>query len=182
MPKKKYSRTDNRISIEEFESLLDASDHHETRICLIIAYYTGARHQEILNLQKTDIIESDDGTHYEFMFKTLKRQDNHRRNIPIRLDKPYMNMVKLHIDGTRYGEKLFKSTRQLMNYYLYKARDDSGIELSFHAFRHSIGSKLAYLGSSTIDIATMLGHKRLDTTKHYVDASPTRLKKISDLL
>ncbi len=182
MPKKNYQRPDNRISLGELELLLDNIEDSETRVALIIAYYTGARHQEILNLKRMDIQEDDSEETLNFKIRSLKRTDQHFRNIPIRRDKPYINVVENWIKNIPLGQPVFTKYRQRMNYYFYKGLEKTDLPISFHAFRHSVGSKLAHLGYRTHDIAQYLGHANLNTTQHYIDASPERLKNMSDAL
>lgn len=42
-------------------------------------------------------------------------------------------------------------------------------QLSPHAIRHTLATKLARNGASATTIAAILGHERLETTQHYID-------------
>jgi|10_taG_2_1085330.scaffolds.fasta_scaffold24577_2 integrase len=91
----------------------------------------------------------------------------------------YEDRLKRIEQGKIRTRKLFGMNRHALNYQLRKARNKSGIsDVSFHAFRHGIGTYLAIKGKSAHQISNFLGHTTLNTSQRYIEQSGIIIKDV----
>ena len=65
--------------------------------------------------------------------------------------------------------------------FWYKALEEAAItDCRFHDLRHSAASYLAMGGASLLEIAEVLGHKSLQTTKRYAHLSTDHKRTLTD--
>ena len=74
--------------------------------------------------------------------------------------------------------RLFHLEQRQVRYDLWQLLRtcSSARQLSPHAIRHTFGTNMASQGANVSTLSTMLGHKHLETTQHYIDmtAAPIR--------
>lgn len=166
------------ISEEEFGRLLECAARH-LRPILIMAWHTGLRKSNVLNLQWSQV-HFKAGTIYipetksgerltvpmnQVVMDTLK--DLRRRN----LSNLYVFCNK---NGKPYGDvkKAFKA-----------ACEKAGIkDFRFHDLRHCFASHLVMKGASLNDVRELLGHKSTKMTLRYAHLSGQHKKDVVDLL
>ncbi len=179
------SRTENNkrvryLSDAERTALLQACrNSHWDRLHLLVlmALMTGARQGELLHLRWEDL-NFTERTAY------LERTKNGERRV-ITLPHPVMEALMafrqpqgLIFPGEKYPHKPYNFRK-----HWNKALEMAGIEdFRFHDLRHSAASYLAMGGASLIEIADVLGHKNLETTRRYAHLSVDHKRQLTDAL
>ena len=184
----------NYLSIEGIKSLLsmpDIESRSERRdlAVLTLVYDTGARVQEIADLQIADIRIETPGT------IRLTGKGNKSRIIPlmpqaINILKKYMTDYRL-FDETKKLTPLFfnrqnkKLTRAGLSYILNKYVKRAMLDykelfpdkISAHVLRHSKAMHLLQSGVNLIYIRDFLGHTSVTTTEIYAKSNPEIKRK-----
>jgi site-specific recombinase XerD len=184
----------NYLSIEGIKSLLSMPNINLSSECrdlaiLAVMYDTGARVQEIADLQITDIRINALST------IRLTGKGNKTRIIPLMpqtmsILKKYMIEYEL-LDKTKRAEPLFfnrkneKLTRAglsyILNKYVEKAKVEDKIlfpkKMSAHVLRHSKAIHLLESGVNLIYIRDFLGHSSVTTTEIYAKSNPEMKRK-----
>lgn len=184
----------NYLSIEGISSLLSMPDTNlrsERRDLAVLAlmYDTGARVQEIADLQVSDIRIKTPAT------IRLTGKGNKTRIIPLMpqtmsILKKYMTDYGLQ-DGTKASYPLFvnkqskKLTRAglayILNKYVEKAKSGHKNlfpeKMSPHVLRHSKAAHLLQSGVNLIYIRDFLGHSSVTTTEIYAKSNPEIKRK-----
>jgi site-specific recombinase XerD len=184
----------NYLSIEGIKSLLSIPDTNiqaERRNLAVLAlmYDTGARVQEIADLQVTDIRIKTPAT------IRLTGKGNKTRIIPLMpqtmsILKKYMADYGLH-DKTKGSRPLFfnrkseKLTRAGLSYILKKYAKKATVinkglfpnKVSAHVLRHSKAMHLLQSGVNLIYIRDFLGHSSVTTTEIYAKSNPEIKRK-----
>ena len=142
-------------------------------VIVILALSTGARRGELLSLT-WDQVDLTGGTIY---LDTTKNGE--RRVLP--LTGQALELMRQHpkgkskfvFPGPHTGKPLsLRTTWQT-------AVKRAGLEdFRFHDLRHSCASYLAMNGASLLDIATILGHRDLETTKRYSHLSDGHIRNV----
>jgi integrase len=178
-------RTENNkrlryLSEEERMALLCAchqSHWDQLHLLVLMALMTGARQGELLNLHWQDL---------DFTARTayLEQTKNGERRV-ITLPHPVIEalMAFREADGLIFpGEKYPQKPYNFRKHW-NKALDVTGIEnFRFHDLRHSAASYLAMGGASLLEIADVLGHKNLETTRRYAHLSIEHKRDLTDQL
>lgn len=184
----------NYLSIEGIKSLLSMPDTNlksERRDLAVLSlmYDTGARVQEIAELQVADIRIKTPAT------IRLTGKGNKTRIIPLmpqtmNIGKKYMSDYGL-LDETKASYPLFfnkqkkKLTRAglayILNKYVKKATVDNKElfpdKISPHALRHSKAVHLLQSGVNLVYIRDFLGHSSIITTEIYAKSNPEIKRK-----
>jgi integrase len=168
------------LTDEERAALLEAcrkSQWERLQLLVLMALMTGARQGELLNLRWQDI---------DFTARTayLEKTKNGERRV-ITLPHPIIEALMafrqatgLIFPGEKYPHKPY-NFRKHWNNALLKA----GItNFRFHDLRHSAASYLAMGGASLLEIADVLGHKNLETTRRYAHLSVSHKQQLTDRL
>ena len=177
----------NYLTIEEINKLLDIKlvkpNDYRNKAMLEIAFATGLRVSELVNLKVSDINFND--CYLRVMGKGKKE-----RIVPI--DDVALNYVKTYIEYYRNAllknkdsEYLFissyssKITRQSFFKLVKSECVKKGIdkEISPHTLRHSFASVLLKNGANIRVIQELLGHEDLKTTQIYTHLINEKLKK-----
>ncbi|MEH6519198.1 MAG: site-specific integrase [Halioglobus sp.] len=178
-------RTENNkrvryLSENERTALLQVcKDSHWDRLHLLVlmALMTGARQGELLNLHWEDL---------DFTARTahLEQTKNGERRV-ITLPHPVIEALMtfrqargLIFPGDKYPHKPYNFRK-----HWNRALEVTAIEnFRFHDLRHSAASYLAMGGASLIQIADVLGHKNLETTRRYAHLSIDHKRQLTDQL
>jgi len=142
-----------------------------------MALMTGARQGEMLNLQWTDI---------DFTARTayLKRTKNGESRV-ITLPHPVIEELMAFRVSTGL---VFPGEKYTHKHYTFRKHWDRALreadieDFRFHDLRHSAASYLAMGGASLIQIADVLGHKNLETTRRYSHLSINHKRDLTDQL
>lgn len=177
------------ISEAELILILNKTDNQLYKDIFTIAYYTGMRLGEILNMKWNWIDFSQDviTVRNSEEFKTKNKRE---RIIPIHpkvktiLKKRFPfgkkqsnNFVFYHIDGIKLNEgyisKRFKKVVRIAKL------DD---KIHFHSLRHSFASALVQRSVSLYAVKELLGHENIKTTQIYSHLQKENLSQAVNLL
>lgn len=170
----RYSLNKNKYLLEpelkHLNELISRSFEKDTRNCLILslALKTGARAQEILNIQKTDL----DPYEETVLIRGIKGSND--REIPIpsvlfkRLKKYSDSISTPHIFPISYNR-----LRQIWEFY-------RPIPKKFHSLRHTFAIELYKKSRDIRLVQVALGHRNVMNTMIYADYvySKQELKKL----
>lgn len=144
---------------------------------IVIALSTGARKMEIVGLKWEDLnLDRNSITLYETKNREI-------RNIPL-IGYAYIKMVEhyekfKHINNTYVFES--KQSGLPINIdtaWLYAIKRSGIKDFRFHDLRHSCASYLAMSGAKLMEIATILGHKDLKSTRRYSHLTDSYLNRV----
>ena len=163
------------ISEEEFQKILDQTNNRMMREIFTVAFYTGMRQGEILNM-KWKWINFDNGiitvTNSD-IYKTKSKKD---RIIP--MSKKALWALKHRVNYSKNTESedyVFyrRSSLKLNENYVSKMfkkmvrKTNIDERVHFHTLRHSFASMLVQKGVSLYVVKEILGHEDLSTTQIY---------------
>jgi integrase len=149
---------------------------------VLLALSTGMRRNEILTLTW----EAIDTLRGEIYLKDTKNKEP--RSVP--LTGEALTLLR-EARRARYTEPLdtlvFRAPKgakvYAMNKAWHRALRQAGIDdFCFHSLRHTVGSYLAMQGCTQLDIARVLGHKKVATTQRYTHLSTSHIRGILDNL
>jgi integrase len=172
------------LTSEEQQRLLIAAKHSKWDkfyLLILMAITTGARRGELAKLQWSDI----DIKHAKITFRDTK--NNSDKTIPLML--LLVDELKKHREiGTRL---VFGNPRKPDISYEFREEwivalkladidiiDAKGEKLVFHSLRHTFCSSLANTGAELHEIASLAGHKSIQTTMRYTHTNSTRLASV----
>jgi integrase/recombinase XerD len=158
--------------------LLDARAGRRDRALLLLLYNTGARVQEVVDLEVGDLTDA------AVAVVRLRGKGRKHRSCPL-WARTLAALRRMLADRTDIDEEepLFLSergarlSRSGIAYILRRARDRSGINparaerLSPHVLRHTTAMHLLESGVDITTIAAWLGHAQLTTTHGYVEVN-----------
>jgi len=170
------------LSRQEIDRTLGAITNFKHRLMVALAYGSGLRVSEIINLKVKDI-------NLEELVIHLKAGKGNKDRITIFPEKLKNDIIKLSAgkDGKDYlfaserGGKLTERTAQVV---FAKALEKAGIkkEATFHSLRHSFATHLLENGVDVRYVQELLGHANIRTTQIYTKVTNPSLKKIKSPL
>ena len=176
---KKPQRLPNVMSKNEVKKLLDVVSNIKHKVVLLLAYSSGLRLSEIINLKISDI-DSNRMLIFVRAGKGRKDRTTILSNQGLKLLREYYRIFKPKIwlfesveKGKQYSAK---SVQNIMKRSLLK----TGINkpYTFHTLRHSFATHLLEQGIDLRYIQELLGHKSSKTTEIYTHVSTKNLKNI----
>jgi integrase len=169
------------LSDDERTRLLTACENSESEwltTCVIGAISTGMRQAELMWLKWSDV-NLDEG--YLVLQKTKNRE---RRLVEVSGNFLY-RLRAIHQEHKRDDTPLvFPSPNDPLKPISLRTAFETSLnraeikDFRWHDLRHCTGSYLAMNGASLLDIATILGHKDLRTSKRYAHLSRTHVSGI----
>ena len=166
---KKSRKLPEYINFEEFKKLIKETVSKEHRLAFILAFGSGMRISEIVNLQRQDV---------DFEKKRIFiRQGKGRRDrivpLPKGFPKEYLRYIPLKI-GIRAFQIAFKKALE--------KTDINNSNLHFHSLRHSFAVRCMDVGMPLNQIQLLLGHENISTTSIYLKINPSdALNKYEEL-
>jgi len=158
---KRSSKLPVEVTFEEFVEILKAvkSVHH--KYCIFVAYESGLRVSEVINLKKED---------FNFEKKEIRinggKGDKDRIvNLPVNWQPHMINYFPPEC-SKRALQKAFENACISSG---VKAKKPS---IHFHSLRHSYATRLVRSGAKLSYVQQMLGHSDLSTTSVYLRMSP----------
>lgn len=154
------------------------SQNKDLHLIFLIALTTGARKSEIMSLKGQDV----DLENRLFLLLDTKNGDN--RTLP--MSEQVFAMVKnrpLHRDRFIFpSENNPDQPICIRSAWEAAVKRAALLDLRFHDIRHTTASYLTMGGSSTREVAEILGHKSLQTTKRYSHLSNVHKKNLVNRL
>lgn len=144
---------------------------------VFLALSTGGRRNEIMTLTRDDI----DMTRRLIIFRETKNDTT--RSVPI-TDDAYQvlaDLFKIQRLDTRllFPSKIYPHQPIDIRKAWERAIKDAKIEnFVFHDLRHTCASYLSMNGCSSVEIATILGHKQLSMVKRYSHLAPSHVATV----
>lgn len=165
----------------EIKVLLDVCPEYLKPI-IAVAFNTGMRQSEILNLtwDDVDLVRG--------LIEVKNTKNNERRYIPMNSVllsifqnlKENCNPTSPYVFTDRQGGKLIGRTLQR---WFNEALEKTGIKnFRFHDLRHTFASYLVMSGADIITVKELLGHKTLEMTLRYSHLSPNFKRSTVELL
>lgn len=177
----------NRLTIEEELTFIDHAFEAggTTGLLLQTLLETGLRVSEFTRLRIEDVSLT------ERVIIVVRGKGTKRREIPIR--RELAQMLRLHIGTCRAGP-LFQSRErgkettpyiysrqrigQIVRQIAKKARITKRVYP--HLLRHTMATKLLWLGMDITDVQRFLGHENIETTRHYAETTAATLRRKFD--
>jgi len=154
------------INLEEFTKLIKNTKQPHHKIAFLLAFGSGLRISEIINLEQRDINLKEK--------KILIRQGKGSKDRIVPLPKGFKESHLKHIPvkcGVRSLQLAFRRTAEKAKLL------DAKPTLHFHSLRHGFGSRLAGQGVPIHHIRTLMGHSNISTTNIYLEANPREALK-----
>jgi integrase/recombinase XerD len=171
IPRRQYEG----LKEEEFVELLKSYDIEPQKVILLLAYGSGLRLQEILNLQKDD---------FDFDSKMIKVRcgkfsKDRQTLLPKYFKQSYMQYIPFNY--TKMGVQamfLKKSLKVGINKQIaiYKTADGKERKIykyHFHCLRHSFAVNLLKKGVPLNYVQKLLGHSNISATSTYTNIGST---------
>lgn len=170
------------LSMDEIDKILAATKNAKHRLLLSIAYGSGLRVSEVINIKTQDIDLAELTIH-------LKQAKGKKDRITIFPEKIKSDIEHL-IAGKDKNEFVFASERggKLTNRTAQKVFENSlkkaGIkkDATFHSLRHSFATHLLENGVDVRYVQELLGHQNIRTTQVYTQVTNPKLKNIKSPL
>lgn len=181
-----FSRKSKHLPIvlnrNEIELILESITNIKHKTLLAVAYSSGLRVSEVVNLKVEDI---------DFVSNTLhiKQSKGQKDRISVLSDKLFNGLKSLCILKTgsslvfdsQRGGKLTKRTAQKI---FQNALKKSGVSkpATFHSLRHSFATHLLENGTDIRYVQALLGHNNIRTTQLYTQVTNPALRNIKSPL
>ena len=154
------------ITFGLIRNIIDATDDMELQLIFRIMYDTASRIGGVLSIERRNIEKDDDGM-VNVMF-VEKRKQHKTSYVSTETGELLFEFIK----GMKKKEKVFKKEYKEIYRELSRiSKDVLGFHISTHWFRHSRAIHLFQKGHSIFTIQRTLGHKSIDSTRHYLEES-----------
>lgn len=174
---KKYTlKDDELLTIKDYEKItavVNETGDLKTKAMFEAMYDTGMRVSEMLQLRidhvktRKPVIEDikGKGNKYREIYPSEELYDTLEAYLKVR-KQPYSSTTKLLFVGERGP-----STRHAVHAQVKKYAEKAGVDAKkahAHNFRHLFGKELARLGFTIDEIASLMGHSSIETTRIYL--------------
>lgn len=179
---------------DEFKTFIDAVMNKQVSyMCFMLLYWTGIRLGELLALTASDIDFDKKAISINKSYQRFDKKDvitspktpRSKRMISIPdfllMDlKDYVNSIY----GRREGCRLFPITKAYLEHELVRGAKISGMKkIRIHDLRHSHASLLIEMGVPILEVASRLGHEKVETTLNtYGHLYPNKQQQLADKL
>ncbi len=149
------------ITLEEFKRLMRNTKQKHHRVAFLLAFASGLRISEVINLQPSDI---------DFKEKRiLIRSGKGGKDRIVPLPKSFRHELMKHIPieiTTRSLQRAFKTAARKAG--ILKTKPNA----HFHSLRHGFATQCLRRGMSLQDTRFFLGHSNISTTSIYLHSEP----------
>lgn len=172
----------NLVTDDEMELLLNRLDKRRDILLYKMLYLTGARIQEVLDLE-IDSVPLPDMSQLVGCFQQIKSKGKTRDlYVPMSLIKELDDFIMEErnlIDTDHSYIFVSEQKRQLGKQLTYRAAYDKlkkvqkeiGVDFNFHDLRHTFCSNLVQSGMDVSVVRMIMGHEHLSTTQKYTHLS-----------
>ncbi len=168
---KKPKREYENIKEKDFANILKHCHIKKYRIIFILAYGSGLRLSEILNLQKDDINFENKTIHV----RQGKGCKDRETILTKYFRKDYYNYIPFNLSKVIVQKNFLIITRdklkinRVIDTYKTKAGKVRNIyRYHFHCLRHSFGTNLLEAGVPLNHVQRLMGHSNISTTSQYL--------------
>lgn len=152
------------VNEDEFEQILDYTPKRRHRLAFLLAWGSGLRLSEVLNVAPSDFNYKDN--------QLLVRQGKNKKDrivpLPKGFKEEFMHYLPFEFEH-RALQKAFKRACEKSG--LFKKKPS----VHFHSLRHGFATTCLRKGISLRAIQRMLGHSDLSTTGIYLDLCPDEI-------
>ena len=182
----KFAKTPSKLPVvlsrNEIEKIINSIKNSKHRLFISLAYGTGLRVSEVINLKIKDISLDEATLH-------IKGAKVNKDRIGIISEKLITSLKELatlkkleeYVFESNRGGKLTERTAQKV---FENALKKTGIKKSatFHSLRHSFATHLLENGTDVRYVQELLGHANIRTTQIYTKVTNPKLKNIKSPL
>lgn len=167
--RKIIQRVPNTIPIEELQAAYDHSAG-VARVMLGLLSTTGIRIQELLDIKWQDI---------DFKTSAIRVKGKGNKERIVYSTPHALKELEIMQPYTKPTECIFTITQREARRFIWEALKpySNAKQLSPHAIRHTFATNMAENGVNSTTLATMLGHKDLNTTQKYIDLGQMKLQQ-----
>lgn len=194
--KRKMSKQAKTLTAIELRRVLDyvATRKHaaRNRAVLLLMYYAGLRVGEAASLRLADVVDNEGLVRSEFQLRADQTKGRHARTVFV--SEKLRKELTTYITVTKFKkttDKLFYSQKSTSDgftantltqhfHYLYKRAGVIGA--SSHSTRRTFITNLAAQGISVRVLASLAGHRSIQTTMQYIDANDDMKRKAVELV
>ena len=181
------------FSAEEFDTLLDfvatRSYAMRNRMMILISFWSGMRVGEIASLRVEDVVDTAGKIRREIRLDASQTKGHHARTVfvpeklrvelQVYVDVRTVTDRKLPFFMTASGKAFTSNVLTQHFFWLYRK---AGFETSSHSGRRSFITNLASKGVGVRVLASLAGHKNLQVTMKYIDASDDMKRNAVELI
>jgi len=171
-PKKKGKRIPKRIyeplTEEQFKSLLSNSNKDIHKLAFLLAYGSGLRISEIVNL-KPDNIDMD---RHRIMIRQAKGQKDRVVNTPNLLKRNHLKLLPINITERALNQAFVRASKSFNSLLYMDKAGRKRYKYHFHCLRGSFATRALEMGIPINQVQALLGHENLATTSRYTKANP----------
>jgi len=182
----KFAKRSNKLPVvlsrNEITTIIDTVKNQKHKILLSLAYGSGLRVSEAVNLKIKDINTDELTIH----IKDAKGKKDRLTVFPEKLKKEISALIysrdkNEYVFESERGGKLTTATAQKV---FEQALKKSGVakEATFHSLRHSFATHLLENGVDVRYVQELLGHQNIRTTQLYTKVTNPQLKNIKSPL
>ena len=179
---KKHLQLPKVYATEQVKKIIQSTNNEKHKTMLMLAYATGLRLQEIINLKIKDINSA------RMVINVIRAKGKKDRQAI--LSEKLLVQLRKYFKLYRPKEWLFEG--QAGKQYGYRslqlvfqqAKERNGIQIpgGIHTMRHSFATHLLENGTDIRLIQELLGHNSIKTTIRYTHVSKAQLQKIKSPL
>mgnify|MGYP000014544400 FL=1 len=181
------------FTAEEFDALLDfvskRSYAMRNRMMILISFWSGMRVGEIASLRIEDVVDTSGKVKREIRLDASQTKGHHARTVffPEKLAAELQVYVDARAVKDRKqpffmtaGGKAFSSNVLTQHFFwLYRK---AGFETGSHSGRRSFITNLAAKGTGVRVLASLAGHRNIQVTMRYIDASDDMKRNAVELI
>jgi integrase len=171
------------LTVDQVQALvraLDLEPNRDAACAIVLLLLTGARRNEVTQARWEDV-------DFDLSLLTVRRSKSGRRH-HIPLSPTAVQLLRRQHLRTGHGEHVFPGRAPgnpitSLRGSWERAREAAGLPGDFvlHSLRHTYASCLVNRGRSLAEIAAVLGHSQLSTTRRYAHHAPDRLVSTATL-
>ena len=151
------------VSSQEIYKYIRATDDPDMKLALMIAWLTGARTAQMVDLLKMDIVE--DGEYLRFLLP--KKKGGNRGICEFKMEDTFVKDILGYIKNKKEEENIlerrsprtYRGKLQKLNEKLWGEDLKEKKWITFHYLRHSRITMLARRGARPIEIKAFTGHR-----------------------